>query len=120
MLHELSGIPHASVPAWLNAADVVLLTSDHEGSPNVIKEALACNTAVVSVDVGDVAARIDGVAGCYLVPGEASALAEALAKVHRHRGKVAARQRMEPLSREAVAERICELYSWCVDFSSRG
>jgi len=39
-----------------------LLTSRREGSPNSIKEAMACNLPIVSVDVGDVADRLDGVA----------------------------------------------------------
>jgi len=42
-VHQLRGVPHSEVPLWLNASDVVLLTSLQEGSPNVVKEALACN-----------------------------------------------------------------------------
>ena len=38
----------------MNACDVALLTSIHEGSPQFIKEALACNRPIVSTDVGDV------------------------------------------------------------------
>jgi glycosyltransferase involved in cell wall biosynthesis len=114
VLHELSGVPHALVPEWLNAADVVLLTSDHEGSPNVIKEALACNTAIVSVDVGDVATRVEGVAGCYIVEAEPAALALALARVRQDRGKVEGRAAVAPLAREAVAGRLRDLYAWCL------
>jgi len=51
---------------WLNASNVLLLTSLHEGSPTVVKEALACGLPVVSVDVGDVAERIEGIEGCHL------------------------------------------------------
>lgn len=50
----------------MNCADVFALTSLHEGAPIVIKEALACNLAVVSVDVGDVAKLIDGLDGCFI------------------------------------------------------
>lgn len=59
-------VPHTQVPVYMNAADVLVLTSDHEASPCVIKEALASNLPIVAVDVGDVAERIAGVDGCFL------------------------------------------------------
>jgi teichuronic acid biosynthesis glycosyltransferase TuaC len=59
-------VPHEKIPLYMNACDVLILTSEHEASPCVIKEALACNLPIVSVDVGDVAKRIDGVSSCYL------------------------------------------------------
>src|SRR4030065_378658 len=43
------------VAAFLNACDCLLMTSNQEGSPNIVKEALACNLPVISIDVGDVA-----------------------------------------------------------------
>ena len=53
---EVMGIdvPRDRVPLLLNASDCLLMTSDFEGSPNIVREALACNTPIVSVDVGDV------------------------------------------------------------------
>src|SRR6266545_1227136 len=81
-MHHLRGVSHDQVPVWLNASDAVLLTSLHEGSPNVIKEALACNVPVVSVEVGDVRERIEGIAGCYLAAPDPADLASKLALVH--------------------------------------
>ena len=54
------------------------MTSITEGSPQVIKEALACGCPIVSVDVGDVKLVIDGVDGCYIARREINAIAEAL------------------------------------------
>ena len=50
----MSGVERKLVPLYFNAADLLLLTSDHEGSPNAIKEAMSCNIPIVSTDVGNV------------------------------------------------------------------
>src|SRR5207245_1424254 len=80
-LHYLAGIPNGEVPVWLNACDVLLLTSLHEGSPTVVKEALACGLPIVSVDVGDVAERIEDLEGCHLARPQPAELAAKLDQV---------------------------------------
>lgn len=57
-LQTVTGVPHDEMPTYYNAADALLLTSEREGSPNSVKEALACNLPVVATDVGDVAERL--------------------------------------------------------------
>jgi len=54
------------VATYMNAADCLLLTSWSEGSPNVIKEAMACNCPIVTTDVGDVNERLKDLEGCYV------------------------------------------------------
>src|SRR5262249_51226345 len=51
------GVSYDQIPIYMNACDALLFVSMYEGSPNVIKEALACNLPIVSVDVGDVRER---------------------------------------------------------------
>jgi teichuronic acid biosynthesis glycosyltransferase TuaC len=50
----------------MNGANCLLLTSHHEGSPNIVKEAMACNLPIVTVSCGDVFERISGVTNCYV------------------------------------------------------
>ena len=70
-LLTVQNIDQNMLPFYYNAADVLLLSSFHEGSPNVIKEAMACNCPVVSTDVGDVRELIAGVEGCYIATYDA-------------------------------------------------
>jgi glycosyltransferase involved in cell wall biosynthesis len=109
-LHMLTGVPYADVPLWLNASDVLVLTSLHEGSPTVVKEALACNVPVVSVDVGDVVERLAGIEGCELVGSDPGEIAVGLNEVWRRRSRVNAASLMQTLSIGAIAERLKNFY----------
>ena len=109
-LHVLDGVPHEAVPSWLNAADVVLITSIHEGSPNVVKEALACNVPVVSVDVGDVRERLEGIEGCFIAASSPADLAAKLKQVLERGRRIDARDRARELSSDRVAARLCRIY----------
>ena len=109
-MHHLKGVPHDEVPIWLNASDTVLLTSLHEGSPNVIKEALACNVPVVSVDVGDVCERIHGIEGCYIASADPNDLATKLRLVYESSRRVAGRSAVQNLSLYETALRLKEFY----------
>jgi glycosyltransferase involved in cell wall biosynthesis len=118
-LNLLQGVPHRDVPTWLNASDAVLLTSLHEGSPNVIKEGLACNVPVVSVDVGDVAERIDGIEGCHIASPDAEDLGAKLHLICRGPRRIQGREKMRELSLERVAVRLGKFYDSVLDRWSR-
>ena len=80
-LIPLEGVPHDQVPVWLGAADVVLLTSLREGSPNIVKEAMACDSPIVGVPVGDVAWLLSGVANSRLCSYDPKSVADGIAEV---------------------------------------
>lgn len=65
-LIELTGYTRQQVNLLMCAANCLLLTSKTEGSPQVIKEAMACSCPIVSVDVGDVRENIIGLPDCYV------------------------------------------------------
>lgn len=80
VLHAFNYTPNEETPYWYNAADVVLMTSKWEGSPNAIKEAMACSRPIVAMNVGDIAERMIGVEGCFVAqsrdPHELASLIE--------------------------------------------
>jgi teichuronic acid biosynthesis glycosyltransferase TuaC len=109
-MHYLRGVPYEHVPVWLNASDTLLLTSRHEGSPTIVKEALACNLPIVSVDVGDVMERVRAIAGCYIASCDPADLADKLAMVYRGLRSVTGREKIRELSLAVTARRLQEFY----------
>lgn len=61
---------HETVAKYMNACNAMVLVSDHEGSPMALREAMACNLPIISVEVGDVRQIIENVEGCYLCQRE--------------------------------------------------
>lgn len=108
-LQVVSGRPHERMPLYLNAADALLLASDFEGSPNVVKEALACDLPVVSTDVGDVRERLAGVEPSAVCASE-SALVAGLAAVLDADARANGREAVSHLGLREMGERIHEVY----------
>ena len=112
-LLELKGYSHEEVTLMMCAADAFIMTSISEGSPQVVKEALACGCPIVSVDVGDVKERVAEINGCYVAetrdPKELSAL---LRKVLMTENRVPGRERIikDGLDNVQVAQHLMEIY----------
>lgn len=100
----------SEVPLFLNAADCLLMTSDWEGSPNIVKEAMACNLPVVSVDVGDVKERLAQVRPSRIVPRDPVEIGRALADVLQKEERSNGYEVIRELSSEIVAERVIAVY----------
>jgi len=104
-------VPHREVPLYMSACDALVFTSLQEGSPNVVKEALACDLPVVSVAVGDVAERLAGVAGCELCgDDDPETIAAALERVLRRGGRVRGREAVAHLDERVLTQRVIDIY----------
>jgi glycosyltransferase involved in cell wall biosynthesis len=104
-------IPHADIPLYMSAADALIFTSMQEGSPNVVKEALACNLPVVSVAVGDVAERIREIEGCELCVDERpETIAAALERVLKRKQRIKGREAVRNLDENLITKSVINIY----------
>jgi len=108
---RVHGIPQSRIPLYMNAADVLVMASQFEGSPNAVKEAMATNLPVVGVDVGDTADLIGQTEGCHLVRRDAGEIAAKVIEVCRRGTRTCGRDRIARLSIANVARQIVQVYS---------
>lgn len=113
-LRQLRGVSYDQVPVWLNACDVLLVTSYHEGSPTIVKEALACNLPIVSVAVGDIPQRIQAIKGCYLSAPDAIELAVKLQNVRMNPVRIEGRETVRSVSINQCARLLSQFYAQVV------
>lgn len=104
-------IKHKDFPKYLNASDAFILTSYNEGSPNVIKEAMACNIPIISTKVGDVEEIINKTEGCFLVDFNADDVANKIQSVIAFGKRTSGRKDISHLNSEVVAQKIIDIYN---------
>jgi glycosyltransferase involved in cell wall biosynthesis len=102
--------PQEEVPLYMNAADCLVFPSLGEGSPNAIKEAMACELPIVSSPVGDVPERFEGVEGCVIADRTVESFAKGLVSCIDLGRLPDARQAAELVSMENIAERVVCVY----------
>jgi glycosyltransferase involved in cell wall biosynthesis len=108
---RVSGVPQSYMPLYMNAADVLVLPSQSEGSPNTVKEAMATNLPVIAVDVGDTAELIGQTEGCHLVARDAGEIAAKIVEVCCKGMRTRGRDCMARYSMENIAKQIAHVYS---------
>jgi len=112
-LHTLEYIPNQEMPFYYNAANVVLLSSLWEGSPNVIKEAMACNRPIVATDVGDIKWLLGDSMGCYLAKFDTMDYAKKIQNALTFGKRTNGKERMIQLQLDSksVAKKIINIYN---------
>jgi glycosyltransferase involved in cell wall biosynthesis len=105
-------VDHKLMLIYLNAADVLLLTSKWEGSPNIVKEATACNIPVVATEVGDIKFLFGNIEGYYYTNSFPDILAEKINYILDNDIKPNGHQRIIDLKldSESIADKLTQLY----------
>ncbi len=110
-LHELTGnYSREEMCTLMNAVDVSLMTSFSEGSPQFIKETLACGCPVVSVDVGDVKEVIAGVENCYIAERNPQDIANKIELVLQQNQRINGKEIVEKFDINEIAKQLSQLY----------
>lgn len=110
---KLINVKRELVPFYFNAASLHLLTSDFEGSPNSVKEAMACNLPVVTTNVGNVCDMLKDVNNAYIAEkNSAEELAELAYRALTVSKRANARDVLisKELDIDSVARKISEIY----------
>jgi len=107
----LSDVSPQEMPLHYSAADCLIHTSASEGSPNAVKEALACNLPVVATPSGDIAELLTGVTPSALCAPQSEMLAREIVRCVAGRQRSNGRERTSDLSLDAIAERTLEYYA---------
>jgi teichuronic acid biosynthesis glycosyltransferase TuaC len=109
-LHTVSGVGFEMLPYYYSAADLLVLTSLTEGSPNVIKEAMACNCPIVATDVGDIREVVKGTQGCFLTGFDPADVAEKIRLALAFKGRTNGREKIGHLDNRRIAKKIINVY----------
>lgn len=102
--------PQDRLVLYMSACDALVFTSFQEGSPNIIKQAMACNLPIVSTDVGDVREIIADTKGCYVCDADVEAFVGRLELILADRQRTNGRAKVQHLAGPSVARRIISVY----------
>lgn len=111
-LIEMRGFNRHQVAILFNACDMLLLPTKSEGSPQVLKEAMACNCPIVATDVADIAYLLQGVTNSYVTTFDPSDVADKIQRVIEYGERTNGRKRIAELKLDnpQVCETILGIY----------
>lgn len=115
VLRVASDLAHADIPAFTAACDLILLTSETEGWPNNIKEAMACNVPFVATDVSDLREIAAVEPSCRVCAATPDALAAGIREALSAPRPTDLRKHVAPMSLEASSQRLLGVYESLLD-----
>ncbi|MCE9556646.1 MAG: glycosyltransferase [Planctomycetes bacterium] len=95
---------------YMSACDALVFPSYQEGSPNVVKQAMACNLPIVATDVGDIREVIGGTAGCYVCDPTVEAFAHSVRQILQTCERTQGRDDVQQFDTPIIARRVIDLY----------
>src|SRR6202048_585526 len=95
---------------YMSACDALIFPSYQEGSPNIVKQAMACNLPIVSTDVGDVRQVIGSTKDCYVCNPTVPEFAARISEILVHRRRTDGREHIRHLESSSVAQKVIEVY----------
>lgn len=114
----VNGVLHDMMPYYMNACDALLVTSLSEGSPTMVKEALACQLPIVSVDVGDVRERIETIEECVVCEDDnPETVADGLMCVLSNRKRIDGSQSVQNLDERFLIQKVIQVYQQAIEVS---
>jgi len=102
--------PQERLALYMSACDALLFPSYQEGSPNVVKQAMACNLPIVATDVGDIRQVIGNCKGCYVCEPSTSEFATRVCQILLNRGRTSGREHVRHLDSPAVSKQVIAVY----------
>ena len=109
-LIELKGYSRMQVNALLCGADLMLLPTKSEGSPQIVKEAMACNCPIVATDVADIKVLLGDTKGCYLTSFDPADVADKIKLAIQFGKRTDGRKLMDKYDNKVIVKQIVDIY----------
>ena len=110
-LIELSNKTRIEVSELLNSCDILLLTSFSEGSPQIVKEAMACNCPIIATDVGDIKKIIGKAHNCFVTGFDKFEIAEKIKHIFNNGKRSNGRKFIDEYDNKLIVLKIMDVYN---------